>query len=211
MALLVDSRYKIPWIIWKRECQFTIPANFGYEFFSLAHGLPFTPLLLGQWSYSSNFLPSYDLQEPYPGWIRSTSEYSATVGADATHVRFALSGPYNQSSTLYFRLMAFAPPGYTGEITPVEYPNSKLTFSSAYRYQKIYMSGTTTANQTIVHNLGYIPQARAWNKTSISDGSTTYQIIKPENTWLTATTLKFNQVIALQNETMYYHIYKDGF
>lgn len=210
MALLVDSRYKIPWIIWARSFSLTLQPNHITEIQSVAHGLSFTPLLVGYWSTNSSFTSAFDITSPTP---HAVSGIECRVGADASYLRILLSN-FNSSSssmTFYLRLAAFAPIGYTGQVTPISYPNSKFTFNSNYLYQKIYMSGSTTANMTVTHNLGYIPQAKVWTSGTISSGSATYSIVSPDNARLTTTTLSFNQTASLAGATAYYHIYKDTF
>lgn len=194
MALLVNSHYPMPWIVWKRTHSITIE-QYGYaNDVKLAHGLPFVPLLLGQWSDNASFAPSYDLSVQYPGGrTGGQPETYCNISADATNVYFTIVNNANQR-TFYFRLMAFAPPDYDGEVTPVEY-NSPFRFNSHYRYQQLYLKGRT--NGTVSHNLGYLPQAKVW---TISGGRTA-----PFGGILTTSTLKS----IAEDYPYYYHIYKD--
>lgn len=193
--LLVDSRYHMPWIVWKREYSITVE-EYGYiNDRALAHGLPFVPLLVGQWSTSASFNPSYDLIVTVPGG--STGGQPETVcstSADASNVYFTLVNNAG-ARTFYFRLMAFAPPDYTGEVTPAQY-NSPFRFNSHYRYQQIYMAGKSTG-AAVSHNLGYLPQAKIWTN---SGGR-----VSPFGGILTTSTLK----CAADNAPFYYYIYKD--
>lgn len=193
--LLVDSRYPSPWIVWKSSPSITVE-QYGYiADRTIAHGLPFIPLLLGQWSTNSNFNPSYDLAVTIPGGpTGGQPETMCSVSADATNIHFTIINNANQR-TFYFRLMAFAPPGYTGEVTLVEY-SSPFRFNSHYRYQQIYMAGQS-GGTAVNHNLGYLPQAKIW---SISGTR-----VLPSHGILTTTTL----ANAADNTAYYYHIYKD--
>lgn len=201
MALLVDSRYKIPWIVWKREYSITVSPK-TTRTGSIAHGLSFIPLLLGQWSINSNFIPSYDLTDRDPLFGQS-DPYFIDIYASSSYVIINASNYDNVSHTFYFRLMAFAPPNYTGDVNPVDYNNTKFTFNSNYRYQKIYMSGYS--NGTITHGLGYYPQARLWYESSGT--------VAPTTGSLTTTQLSNPRTdgSGLPDLPFYYHIYKDEF
>lgn len=197
MALLVNTRYKIPWIVWKRE--YSILVASGDEFIqTYSHGLSFTPLLLGQWSTNANFSPSYDLGVLIPGGSTGGQpETMCSVSASASYIHFDIINNAVTQRTFYLRLMGFAPPDYNGEVAPVEY-NSAFRFNSHYRYQQIYMQGRSSGN-AIAHNLGYLPQARIW---AISGGQ-----VLPAPGILTTSTLSR----PYENSDYYYHIYKDAF
>lgn len=196
MALLVNSHYKIPWIVWKREYQFSVPYG-EYRQVEFAHGLPFTPLLIGQWSTNANFNPSYDLSVEVPGGATGgQTPFSLLTSANATNIRIVADNNATQGSqTFYLRLMAFAPPDYTGDVSPVGY-SSKFRYNSHYNYQKIFRQGLASANQVVSHDLGYLPQARVW---SVVNG-----FVYPDKGILTTTILKQDG-----DSQYYYHVYKD--
>lgn len=196
MATLYNSHYKLPWIIWSRTYQFTLAA-YGYQpDATIAHGLPFIPLLLGQWSVNANFNPSYDIHIDVPGGsIGGQPEKACVISADASYVHILAVNNTSSNMTFYFRLMAFAPPNYAGEVSPVKY-NSPFSFNSHYRYQQIYMQGQSSG--IVNHNLGYLPQAKVW---SLSGNQ-----VVPSIGILTTSTLK-----CAVSGSYYYHIYKDRF
>lgn len=197
MALLVNSHYKMPWIIWSRTHQITVAANGYVADDVLAHGLAFIPLILGQWSTSANFSPSYDLGITVPGGsIGGQPETVCETSAAADGIHFTLVNNTNSSRTFYFRLMAFAPPNYTGDVNPVNY-NSPFRFNSHYRYQQIYMQGQSSGS-AVYHNLGYLPQAKIWGLSG--------NRVVPAKGILTASTLSM-----AASGSFYYHIYKDRF
>lgn len=190
--LLVDTHYKLPWIVWKREHAINVPL-YGYDNSKFAHGLPFLPLIVGSWSTSSTFSPSYDLGLTTPNWGGAGQpEHYAAVTADSVNINFDIVNNSTTAQTYYFRLMAFAPPDYNGKITPVNY-TWPFRYNSKYRYQKIYMAGKTNG-EAVNHNLRYIPQVRVW---PLANGA-----IIPNVTSSVTTT----QLIA---GSCYYHIYKD--
>lgn len=196
MALLVNTHYKLPWIVWSRTYSITVAAGGYIADQTLSHGLAFTPLLLGQWSTSSNFNPSYDLGITIPGGSTGGQpETMCSVSADASAIHFDLINNASVARTFYFKLMAFAPPHYTGQVNPVSY-NSPFPFNSHYRYQQLFMQGQSSS--TVSHNLGYLPQAKIWG---ISAGR-----VIPSIGILTTTTLK-----SAASGSYYYHVYKDTF
>lgn len=196
--LLVNSHYKMPWIVWKREYTVSIPASTGYISISFPHGLPFTPLLIGSWSNRADFNPSYDVTVTVPGGSTGGQpKYVCQVSADATNVNIMAINNADSNPVCYLRLMAFAPPSYQGEVTPVDY-SSSFRYNSKYRYQKIFMAGRTTG--PLQHNLGYIPQARIWWG-SLSDANYAAPgpcAITAQNLTTDSSTIPF-----------YYHIYLD--
>lgn len=197
MALLVNSHHHMPWIVWKREYSIYVP-QYGYiNDQLLSHGLPFTPLLVGQWSTNPNFSPSYDLLITVPGGSTGGQvETVCSTSADSSNIHFTIVNNA-AARTFYFRLMAFAPPDYQGEVSPVDY-DSPFRFNSHYRYQQIYKSGRSTGT-AVSHNLGYLPQARIWSITG-SD-----QRVMPTQGILTTSTLSY----AGSNTAFYYYIFKD--
>lgn len=199
MALRVNSHYKMPWIVWAWRSQFTV--NAGDELIrAVSHNLPFIPLIFGQWSTNAQFNPSYDLGVTIPGGSTGGQpETMFSVNASASSIHFDILNNASTSRTFYFKLMGFAPPGYIGQVTPVQYDKSStggLTFNSHYRYQQILMSGQSSG--VVNHNLGYLPQAKVW---AISTGR-----VLPAMGVLTTTNLSL-----ASGGAFYYHIYKEAF
>lgn len=195
--LLVNSHYPTPWIIYKTNYSITVPAKTTRRDVAVPHGLPFRPLLVGQWSDNPNFSPSYDISLGYTQRSQSDRfEIVVLVESDETNLYFFVLNNTTSSKTVNLRLMGFAPPEYTGEVTPVEY-FSKFRYNSHYRYQQLYMAGFATAD--VSHNLGYIPQARVWDvidgRCSAGSGTLTNSTLHSDNSDF--------------SEGFYYHIYRD--
>lgn len=195
--LLVNSHYQIPWIVHKLNYSFTVPAKTTQRDVTLAHNLPFRPLLVGQWSDSSSFSPSYDISLGYTQRTQSDRfEVVVFVESDESNLYFFVLNNTTAIKTINLRLMGFAPPEYDGEVTPVDY-DSKFRYNSHYRYQQLYMGGF--ADVDIAHNLGYIPQARIWDvmdgRCAPGSGTINESILHSDNADFT--------------EGYYYHIYKD--
>lgn len=198
--LLVDSAYSMPWIVYKREYSLSVARYSEVWNNKLSHNLPFTPLIFGQWSDNADFNPSYDLAISIPGGgTGGNPETMVSVRADATDI--VISVINNKAArTFYFRLMAFAPPNYTGDIAPVEY-GSNFRFNSHYNYQKVFMSGFSPTGSPVQHNLGYIPQATIWAYSSVTNS------VNPAHGMITTTTLDS----AYGSTPFYYHIYRGAF
>lgn len=162
-----NSNYKTPYIVYKRE--FSVGcAEGGIARTNFAHGLPFKPLLIGQWSLNSNFTPSYDLSQSEPLWGGSRALRRCYIGADESNVYVSLmDDAYEGNVTFYFRIMAFAPPQYEGDI-PVVYQDSGNFISDSRRnYPKIWFLNQVPQSTTIEHNFGYLPQVKSWNTIEI--------------------------------------------
>lgn len=191
--MLVNSHYHSPWIIWSKTHSITVPQWGELPNATLPHGLAFIPLLIGQWSTNANFSPCYDLIINTPGGPTSGQpETYCQVSADATNVRFYIINNASQR-TFYFKLMAYAPPEYIGQVNPVSY-NSPFRFNSHYRYLQIYKEGQASA--PVNHGLGYLPQARIWRNND--------NVVTPSIGILTTSTLSSSY-----SGQYYYHIYKD--
>lgn len=196
MALLVNTHYKLPWIVWSRAYQLEIASGGYIADQTIPHGLPFIPMLFGQWATSSAFNPSYDLGINVPGGGTGGQPlYMCQFWADKTNVHITAMNNSTSTKTFSFRLMAFAPPDYTGEVTPVNY-NSPFSFNSHYRYQQILMQGQSSG--AVNHNLGYLPQSKVW--------AIVQDTVLPAMGVLTEMTLNL-----ASTGSFYYHIYKDEF
>lgn len=157
--------YPMPFLVYSAVFDFNCPAQMLTGNYVIAHGLPFRPLLIGQWSTSPNFQPSYDLAFNFLGFSGNLPTVTIEGYADDTNVHI-LNGNYTSTDQhIYCRLSAFAPPDYTGQVTAVD-DTSPFRFNSDYNYMKIYMSGITTleadTTQEVNHGLGYMPQCRIW-------------------------------------------------
>ena len=195
---LVNSHFKMPWIIWKANAQYTV-ASGGYSVQQISHGLPFVPLYFGSWSTGADFSTSYDLGDTTPDYAGAGQPSMALMSsANSESVNFSITNNRSSATTFYIRVMAFAPPGYGGEVSPVDYDGADFDFNSHYRYQKIIMEGLATSSVT--HNLGYLPQAKIWRY----DGET---VSLTSDGRLTVSTLS----LPSSTDQFYYHIYGDRF
>lgn len=198
--LLVDSHYKMPWIIWKADYKVEVNSA-DWNDTSFSHNLPFTPLLIGQWSNNGNFRPAYDISIQVPdGHSGGQPRIASDVYADRSSIYVQATNNTNEKLTFYYRLMAYAPADYKDGVNPVDY-SSSFRYNSHYNYQKIIMEGF--GKGVVQHNLGYIPQARVWITESNAGTA-----------WLGLATITANELIgpkdADEDAEFYYHIYGDA-
>lgn len=165
---MLTSDYPIPILVWKMETSLTVPVGqyFNAAHKSVAHGLPFTPWIIGQWSTNANFQPAYDLANDMPIFTGTQPDLMILAGADSTNIRLSAMHTAASSKTFYFRIMAFLPPDYTGDWNNPLGDTTHFTLNSEFNYPKLFKSGSITVpdgtTKTVSHDLGYLPQVRAW-------------------------------------------------
>jgi len=214
------SDYPMPYIVFKQSTQFVVSGSTGYLDTSINHGLPFTPLLIGQWSTNANFSPAYDINIEVPNFNAAMPDIALTIGADGTRIYLSMTNNTGSNVTFYFRLLAFAPPDYTGDIANIYEDSTNFKFSSDFNYQKIVMADRiTTSNSTIIHSLGYIPQARIWDTTLMIYNNNLVDALMPTRCQKNVNTgsgdeyigarLTTTQLITNVSLPAYYHLYGD--
>ena len=185
---LLTSDYPTPILVWKLETSLTVPIGQYYNAASrsIAHNLPFTPMLIGQWSPNANFVPAYDLANDMPIFTGTRPDYQILIGADSTRIRISATHIKEQPQTLYFRLFSFLPPDYEGNWSNTLEDSTNFAFDTEYNYPKLLASGSISVpdhtRKSYAHGLGYIPQVRAWRQLSTSpfdNYQTTWNILAP--------------------------------
>lgn len=166
---LFSSDYPMPALCWEYEDYWNVGAN-ATRTVTVAHGLPFKPLLVGQWALKESFAPCQDINttnflpvyDPINGEV-----VSAFVSANGTNLILDLQNFSATSSRYYFRIWGYAPPDYADEV-PNIYDTTGFQFSTDFNYPKIVKEGTVSvaykSTATIDHGLGYIPQVRVWEE-----------------------------------------------
>lgn len=140
---------------------------------TIAHNLPFTPLVGGNWALTSDFSVSYEYSSgPLTSPINTTNIYDtiACVYADATNVYVTASTPSAGNKTIYFRMYGFEPSNSTATLTQVASLADNFTIRTDYNLTKLYINTTALltagggagSQVDFIHGLGYIPQAQAW-------------------------------------------------
>ena len=212
---LFSSDYPMPVLVW--EYKNGVIAGVGsYQNRSVTinHGLGFTPLLIGVWSTNSNFNPSFDICNYIgTGAFNQDIQLNACC-ADNTSVFVEAFNLSTGVKDLYFRLMAYAPPDWTGN-TPKVGDTTHFELSTDYNYPKIVKSGvvdiTSGQTQDIEHNLGYIPQVKVWGVDLVYDPKITpmHRVVAQVGSFGPIVDSTKLSITANSTGKYYYHIYGD--
>ena len=133
---------------------------------AINHGLPFTPLVMGSWSFTPDFASSKDF-----GLLiyASPSVEQVTLLTTATQIQFGALFNNDNNRTIYYRLYAFAPSDYAGDVLAPNV-NTGFRINSDLNYMKLWGDGVIAfagaTPRTINHGLGYKPMVLAWVQTS---------------------------------------------
>lgn len=220
---LLNTEYPVDKIVYLKEGSFIASgASNGPEsasFHSFQHGLPFTPLLDGNWSFDADFTRTFELFHPLAGFL--PGRQFMRCYADATKVEFDFR---NWSMTnrpdfrVYYRVYGFMPPDVSMETAtdPTSSQSSnKFIFNTEQNYSKLFITGSIVIGSdgrgVINHNLGYLPQVDLWE---VSDGQI-YKMSVGYGVRVTESQLIFEPpssgFFGPMTGKFYYRIYADGF
>jgi hypothetical protein len=152
-------------IIYMKTGSFTAAAM-SLTTHTVAHELPFIPLLDGSWSTDASFeLISYDPGSgpvsSAPGFIFNTE---VSFDADATNIRLGAFNVTGSAVTVHYRAFGFAPSNASG-VTPFTASTAdRFILNTDYNYTKLFAAGRVTSNTTIIHNIGAKPQVSLWRE-----------------------------------------------
>lgn len=156
---LLNTDYELDKIILTKSGSFTSNKD-------IPHSLGFTPLPFGVWSTDSNFNSVNPL-----GVTDSSGEqgYTPMLGVNCIafgdKITLTASGAGAGTTTIYYRLYAFAPSGSNVDTPTTSSLANTFLLNTDYNYRKLKATGEfTQSNETYTHNLGYLPQVMAWNK-----------------------------------------------
>lgn len=208
-----SSDYPMPALVWEYSGSITNIGSYSLKSVNITHNLPFIPLLIGMWSENSNFNPAYDIAN-YIGPANLNGNLQLNqCGADSTKVVVEGSNMTGSTKSLYFKLLAFAPPDYAGEV-PNIYDTTNFMFNTDYNYPLIVKSGTAAlsagGSTTVQHGLGYVPQAKVWGPDTNGRITQLFRINSPN--WVDGTygPLIDADKLTIRSRnagTCYYHIY----
>lgn len=155
-ALLVNTNYGIDRVIWRASPTYSVPLAGGissYTEYTIPHGLPCIPLVLGTYS-DDNFVTSYDLGTgPYgslPTYGFSSFTMLAHAWADATNVTIRVIS-HNTARTITFHLVGLWGENFPTDTTndldvPTLQDNYLLTTDNAYFNSWVSTTATITTN-----------------------------------------------------------------
>jgi len=169
---LANSDYPFDKVVYLKTGSYTVPNNTIGQTVTIPHGLPFTPLIGGNWALMPSFTVAYEYSTgPFPssaaGYLFDTR---ANAYADATNVYVSTDNLNPSAKTVYYRIFGFQPSTSDADVPGIASQGDSFLFNTDFNYTKLYLSGfvdtpaTTdlSVNVPIAHGLGYIPQVSAW-------------------------------------------------
>jgi hypothetical protein len=135
---------------------------------TIAHGLPFTPLMDGTWSTDSTFQTvSYDMGTgsltTAPGFIFNAK---AEVSADSSDITVEVENITGSSVTAYYRVFGFQPSTANLEVPFTDYLADSFVVNTDFNHTKLFAKDRVTSNTVVAHNIGHRPQVSLWEELS---------------------------------------------
>jgi hypothetical protein len=160
--------------IYLKSASFTIPQPTAGYYYTVAHGLSFTPLVGGSWSTTPDFSITYNFGTgvtPSTNINASLFNYYLDIAADATNIYVIPSNVSGSAQSVYIRIFGVEPSDSLATITSTSSQGDLFVFSTDYNYTKPFLSSKITGLSassvtTIPHNLGYYPQVTCWSTNS---------------------------------------------
>lgn len=217
---LLTTDFPLDKVIYLQSGSDTIPFPTAGYVVTIAHGLPFIPLVSGSWSLTSDFSLLYEYGSgtfPSSNIGASNFDQSMTISADSVNVYITPINVSGSSFTLYYRIFAFEPSDSNEDLEPTASAGDDFVLNTDYNYTKLYLNDVilspAVGTEVILHNLGYEPQVMAW----VNDAGITKPIDVSEaptlGTYVTAvvtdTTLEFIIPVGLAPERIDYRLYLD--
>lgn len=165
---LINTDYPLDKLVYVKEQAISIGTGGTVN---IAHGLPFTPLVSFQWSFTPDFAVSYEnntgaFPSGNPGYFFTLQ---IAISANATNVRFDANGTLG-TTTVYVRVIAYLPDDVDMALLSTDALADPFVLNSDKNYLKLvastHFSLNAGATSTVNHNLGYKPQVMAWGVTS---------------------------------------------
>lgn len=173
---LLTSDYPLDKIVHLVEGSVTVPGT-DKATTTKPHGLPYAPLVAGNYSDLSDFSAAYEfksgpLAPPNP---ISPYKYDFSAYSDGTNIIIESGNVVSTSAvTLYYRLYCFAPSDQNLESEPTNQGVDNFMLNTDFNYTKLALAdvfdqaANTSFDPTfhvVTHNLGYIPQVSFWVET----------------------------------------------
>lgn len=188
---------------------------------TLAHGLPFTPLVSGNWSLTSDFSVTYEygsgvFPSSNPGYVFDTS---TNIYADGTNIYFSTDNVSASQIHVYVRAFALQPTTDDSAITPLSGAGSAYRLNTTYNNSKLFTSGYVDlpdgggsgTTYQITHPLGYVPQVMGWTEANGYTHTVYSTNSLASSTQLTANELQISWIIKAGTvaQRAHYRIYMD--
>lgn len=216
---LLSTDYPIDKVVYQTTRTVTVGA-YGYSDTDFLHGMPFKPLIVGQFSPNASYVPLYEIGSTPV--VSGNVPYNTSIESDGTRIYLSISNNTNTSVTLRFNIYAFQPTGATAAVTDfTASAGEAFSISTDYNYTKLALSGVTGyisgSSTSISHGQGVVPQVMAWYEVQ-STGRIAPLVFGVHNqTWgddtlvrITNSTVSFSNSGILATPTRYhYRIYVD--
>lgn len=171
---LLSTDYQQDKVVYLKTDSFTAPGPMTGSYRTIAHGLPFTPLVGGSWSTSADFSVTYDFGTgtiPSADPLTAPFNLSLDVLADSTNIYIVPTNVSGSNKTVYVRLYALEPADTLATVSSTQAAADSFTLNSDYNYTKLWsadkITGVTASSTTVVtHNLGRVPQVSVWATSS---------------------------------------------
>lgn len=180
---LLNTDYPLDKIVYIHSGSFSATGGGGVgTYHSVVHDLPFTPLMVGNWSTSSDF--SITKEMFIPSYTELTGAY-CEVASDSSDFTIQAINYDSSPITVYYRVYGFMPSTSDETAAPTSSIADNFMLNTDYNYTKLYYNDCITAetSTTITHNLGYRPQVMAWYQS----GSQAKYLSSDFTHWVTTT------------------------
>jgi hypothetical protein len=147
-------------------------SGFSFNDQIFAHNLPFTPLILGQWSFDSNFDTAYDANSGPRFGGGGTLLFASALHSDATNITIFNTNNQASSVTVYWRIYGIMPSTVSTTAPFTASTADDYIVDTDQNYSKLFLSGETGFSSTlgssvvVQHGLGYRPQVLVWTENS---------------------------------------------
>ena len=207
---LFHSDYPIDKILFTTQGSVTLQGE--SKEVKIPHNLPYTPLILGSWSFDQNFENTYEF-----GWsiLLDPNISQVACSADSNDLIFTTSDVH-AGKTIFYKIFGFPPTTYTGDFLSFSGDLMGFNFNSDLNYLKMIKEGSVSvANNSqvvISHNLGYKPFIFVWQNIAGRISRFNSSPIKFEGVNITDSSVIFKnpfEVNSGKDITYYYRIYID--
>lgn len=172
---LVSTDYPLDKVVVGGTVSFTVPATTN-GLARLPHGLPFAPLVMGSYSYTSDYAILYGLNSAPVSSVPAFRLYDSVVKINSTNTEVLFSGENYTANpvTFYVRYYGLVPTSALDyDLTATQSLVDDFQLNTDYNYTKLFMAGyydyptsgsATNVTTTIPHGLGRIPQIVTWRE-----------------------------------------------
>lgn len=168
---LYTTDYPLDKIIYMKTGSFIVGAMDTVDH-SIAHGLPFTPLLDGTWSTDPSFSLSYDMDTGVPTTAPEfIFDVVASTFASSTDSIVSAQNGTGSSVTVYYRIFGLEPSNSNLDVSFTSSVADNLVFNTDLNYTKLYKADIVTTTSVIDHGLGHRPQVNMWAEDPTGSGS----------------------------------------